>query len=312
MSAGQRLRGVVRRSVPRSARPLLRRARRRTRRVAYRIAQRRDPVSVGRGELVDAFGAAGLREGDGVYLQSAMSPFGRIEGGPATVVEALRDAVGEEGLIAMPAFPIVGGAQEYLSGDPVFDIRSTPSRMGAISEYFRRLPQTVRSLHPTHSACANGPGADELVAGHEEALTPFGEGAPFPRMVERGMHAIAFGTGVHVFTFYHSFEDLREGGYPLEVYLDQRYAVRCIDADGHPRTVTTPVHDPALAAVRIDNNPPVERRMRELLLEGGAMRSVRVGKGELLAIRAPDLMAELERLLRRGITIYEIELPTPA
>lgn len=309
MNAGRRLRRAAGRRVPRFARPALRRAQRARRRLSFRIAERRRPVNLDRRDVVEAFRAAGVREGDGVYLQSAMSRFGRIEGGPATVVGALREAVGEGGLIAMPAFPIVGGAREYLESDPVFDVRRTPSRMGAISEHFRTMPGVVRSMHPTHSVSADGPGAEELVAGHEEAPTPFGEGTPFPRMVERRVHAIAFGTGVHVFTFYHSFEDLREGGYPLKVYLDGRYYARCIDAAGREQIVSTPVHDPALAAVRIDNNPPLERRMQGLLMGSGAMRSVRLGKGELLAIRAPDLITELERLLARGITIYEVDLP---
>ncbi len=290
-------------------RPLLRRARRQQRRLGYRLRQRSDPVTVGRDDLLAAFRATGLREGDGVYLQSAMSRFGRIEGGPATVVGALEEVVGPEGLIAMPAFPIVGGAQEYLAGEPVFDLLRTPSRMGAISEHFRTTPGTLRSLHPTHSICARGPRAETIVAGHEHADTPFGHGTPFPRLIERGVRALAFGTGVHVFTFFHTFEDVRPGGFPLEVYLDRRYTVRCVNSEGVEHDVRTRVHDPALAAVRIDNHAALERRFQGLLLDGGLLRAERLGRGEILAITAPDLMEELERLLREGVTIYDIELP---
>ncbi len=264
---------------------------------------------VEKADVVAALRATGLQEGDGVYLQSAMSRFGRIEGGPATVVGALEEVVGPEGLIAMPAFPIVGGAQEYLASEPVFDLLRTPSRMGAVSEYFRGTPGTVRSLHATHSICARGPGADEIVDGHEHADTPFGHGTPFPRLIERDVRALAFGTGAHVFTFFHTFEDLRPGGFPLEVYLDRRYPVRCVDGEGCEHIVETRVHDPALAAVRIDNHPALERRLQGLLLDGSAMRSVRLGKGEILAITARDLMDELERLLEEGVTIYDVELP---
>jgi len=277
--------------------------------LGYRLRQRQDPVVVDRDDLISAFRATGLQEGDGVYLQSAMSRFGRIEGGPATVVAALEEVVGPQGLIAMPAFPIVGGAQEYLASVPVFDLLRTPSRMGAVSEHFRKTPGTVRSLHPTHSICARGPGADAIVAGHERADTPFGHGTPFPRLIERGVRALAFGTGAHVFTFFHTFEDVRPGGFPLDVYLDRRYPVHCVDGQGAELTVETRVHDPALAAVRIDNNPALERRFQALLLDGGALRSVRLGRGEILAITAPDLMGELERLLAEGVTIYDIDLP---
>ena len=289
----------------------MRRARRVQRRLRYRMGQRIEPVSVELEQVAGAFRALGIGRGESVYLQSAMSRFGRVEGGPATVVGALEEVVGADGLIAMPAFPIAGGAQEHLESDPVFDVRSTPSRMGAISEYFRTLPGTLRSLHPTHSISARGPGARELVEGHGRAPTAFGAGSPFPRMAEAGTWLVAFGTGVHVFTLYHTFEDTRPGGYPLKVYLDRPYTVRCIDEDGRECTVTTPVHDPELAARRIDNDPRVERRLHELLLGGGLMRSVRLGKGEVLAIRAPDLMSELERLLGQGVTIYDVPIPPP-
>lgn len=42
--------------------------------------------------------------------------------------------------------------------DPLFDARSTPSTTGAITEKFRLRPGTVRSIHPTFSVSARGPG----------------------------------------------------------------------------------------------------------------------------------------------------------
>jgi aminoglycoside N3'-acetyltransferase len=293
---------------PRPLVEALRGLKRRSRSARYRIEQRRRPVTVTKEDLAGAFRHLGLGAGDGVYMHSAMSKFGRIEGGPATVVAALDDVVGPNGLIAMPAFPVVGNAIDYLESDPVFDVRTTPSRVGAITEHFRRLPEAHRSLHPTHSVCARGPDAAELVAGHEEAPTPFGEGTPFKRMIERGMHQMAFGSGVHVFTLYHTFECIREGGYPLDLFSERTFSVRCIDAEGRERRVTTRVHDPAYSKVRIDNVPSLEAHMRRLLLESGRMRSTLVGKGEILLISIADLLAELESLLQRGITIYDVEL----
>ena len=86
-----------------------------------------------------------------------------------------------------------GPAIEHLASDPVFDVRSTPSRMGAISEAFRQAPGTLRSLHPTHSTCVRGPGADAIVAGHESAPAPFGDGTPFPRSQCRMLGVLADG-----------------------------------------------------------------------------------------------------------------------
>ena len=75
----------------------------------------------------------------------------------------------------MPAYSLTGPAIEHLAADPLFDPRTTPSRMGAISEGFRLSPGTIRSIHPSHSMAVRGRGAEEIVAGHRAAPTPFGE-----------------------------------------------------------------------------------------------------------------------------------------
>jgi aminoglycoside 3-N-acetyltransferase len=273
----------------------------------HRMRRRLNPVEVGRDQIADALRSAGLGEGDGVFFQSAMSPFGQIDGGAPTVLSALDDVVGGDALVAMPAFPFSGSVLEYLRGDPLFSVRSTPSAMGAVSERFRRLPDTQRSLHPTHSVSARGPGADSLVAGHELAATPFGEGTPFARMLERGMHQVWFGTDVHAFTLYHTFECLLGDRFPIRVFLDEPMSVRCEDADGRELRVDTLVHDPDVAGKRIRSQARQEVK-RELLAKG-VLRAVPLGSSEVLACAIPAMFTVLERLLdERGLTIYDIDL----
>ena len=296
------------RYVPRSVLPYLRKGKRSVRRLRYETRQRLQPVTVDRDAVVAALRETGLDSGDAVFFQSAMSSFGEILGGATTVVDALEEIVGEEGLLAMPAFPIVGGAVEYLSAKPVFDVRLTPSTMGAISERFRKLPRTVRSLHPTHSVSVRGPGAERLVAGHESAATPFGVGTPFAGLIERNAWQIWFGCGIAAFTTYHAFECLRPD-FPLPVFVEQPFSARCLDAEGREHIVETLVHDPLVSARRIDANPIIAARWRSLLLDQGVIRSVRLGRGEILSVQMRPLMAELERLLGKGITIYDLPVP---
>jgi aminoglycoside 3-N-acetyltransferase len=215
--------------------------------------------------------------------------------------------LGPDGLIAMPAFPLDRPALDYLHDDPVFDLRSTSSRMGVISERFRTSPGALRSLHPTHSVSARGPGAEELVAGHELAETPFGVGTPFTKLIDRGAHQVFFGSGVGALTMYHAFECLREPPYPIEVFWPQRIRARCVDAQGKEVVVPTLVHDPHVTVARIDSNPSVEAQVRERLI-GGGMRSVRLGRGEVLAEPLPRMLVQFEQMLDDGLTIYPPEL----
>jgi len=286
----------------------LRAARNRLRRLRYRVRQKAAPVTVTKDDLVRSLREVGLREGDGVFPHSSLSKFGEIEGGSATVLEALDEVLGPSGLIAMPAFPLVGGALEYLSTDPVFDVRSTPSTMGALTERFRTSAGAVRSLHPTHSVAARGPGAEELVAGHADAPTPFGEGTPFARMIERGMVQLWFGVGLRIFTLYHAFECLRPGGFPIDVFYERRIDARVIDEEGRERTVSTLVHDPVTAGRKDETREAI----RDHLVATGVLRTAKLGRGEVMAARMPELMAELETLLDRGITIYRIPIARSA
>jgi aminoglycoside N3'-acetyltransferase len=296
------------RRLPRPLRDRIRAGRRRYRSARYRIRERLRPTALGVGDVERALREAGLAEGDACFVQSAMSAFGSFEMGPDTVLEAIDRVVGPEGLVAMPAYPLTGPAIEHLAADPVFDVRSTPSRMGAISEVFRRRKGTRRSIHPTHSTAARGPGADEIVAGHEHAETPFGEGTPFPRIVARDALQLFFGCGTGAITMCHSFECTREPPFPLDVFADRRFDARCVDESGGELTVRTLVHNPALHPGRIDTNPRLQARFREAILDGGGT-SVVLGRGEIIAIRLSDLMEVFERLLAEGTTIYDVPLP---
>jgi aminoglycoside 3-N-acetyltransferase len=297
------------RRLPRPLRELIRKTLSRYRSARYRIRERVRPTSLSQADVEAALRECGLGEGDAAFLQAAMSAFGSFENGPATVVDALEAVVGREGLIAMPAYPLTGPAIEHLAADPVFDVRTTPSRMGAISEELRRRPGTERSLHPTHSTQARGPEAAGIMAGHEAAETPFGEGTPFPRIRDRNSLQLFFGCGTAAITMYHCFECVREPPFPLDVFAPGRLlSARCVNAEGEELTVRTLVHNPALHPGRIDSNPRLQARFREAILAGGG-RSVRLGHGEILAIRLPALFEVFERLVQEGTTIYDRELP---
>lgn len=298
------LRHRIREVLPAPVVAQLRRRRKDLRRLRHKLRERHAPVSLSQNDVVEALQAVGLSEGDGVFVHTSMSSFGTVEGGPATVIAAFEEVLGPRGLIAMPAFPLVGGSKEYLSTDPVFDVRTTPSRMGAVTEHFRNLPGVARSVHPTHSVTARGPGAEELVAGHADAETPFGEGTPFARMIERGLHQVWFGTGIRIFTLYHAFESLHPGGFPIDVFYERRFEARCVDEQGRERMVTTLVHDPVVASQK----NPTRAEMRRRLEESGVLRRAELGRGEVLAARMPELIDQLDGMLGRGLTIYDIEL----
>jgi aminoglycoside 3-N-acetyltransferase len=117
-------------------------------------------------DLVAQLKLMGIEEGDVVLVHSALSKMGFVNGGAKTVVESLVETLGLEGHLLMPTSTNNGRQLDFIQSNPVFDVLNSPSKMGAISEYFRKLPKVKRSLHPTESVACLGPDAEEFVHGH--------------------------------------------------------------------------------------------------------------------------------------------------
>ncbi len=135
-------------------------------------------------DLQRALVQLGVLSGDVLMVHSAFDRFLGFHGGPVDVIRALQQVVGPDGTLMMPTIPFQGTAVEYALGEPVFDARQTVSRMGLITEVFRRAPAVVRSVHPTHSVAVLGSQADAIIAGHELAGTPCGRLTPYAKLLD--------------------------------------------------------------------------------------------------------------------------------
>jgi aminoglycoside 3-N-acetyltransferase len=146
---------------------------------------------VGRAEIARDLRQLGLAAGDTMLVHSAMSWIGNVQGGAATVVDALLDAIGPGGTLAVPTFPFRGSMLAHVRGDPDFDVDETPSLMGAVTEEVRTRPGALRSLEPTHPVAALGPLAEFLVEDHVNADGSCDTHSPLYRLT----HVEAMGDG---------------------------------------------------------------------------------------------------------------------
>ena len=93
-------------------------------------------------ELVLNFKKLGLSKGDVLLVHSSYKSFGGIEGGPQTVIDAIRSILTDEGTLIVPTFNY-----DFCDGKP-FDIKKTPSKMGIISELVRTDSNSKRTFDP--------------------------------------------------------------------------------------------------------------------------------------------------------------------
>ena len=254
-------------------------------------------------DLEAAFRQVGLNAGDVVLVHSAMSGLGLVQGGADTIIQALLEVITSSGTLAMPTFTVRDSMLACVQSSEPFHVHSTPSRTGKLTETFRRYPNTVRSVHPTHSVVALGPLAAWLTADHHLCTTPFGDGSPFVRLIEVYGRIMCIGVEISYITSYHAFEDLTPD-FPEQVYLPETFSVPVVDAEGHRFTVETRAHDPQVSLRRIEKRPEVLSRVEEYLTHTDRLANVCLGKGRIYLVGAHELNEALGEMLRQGITIY--------
>ena len=191
-----------------------------------------DSVSI---ELTQAELGAGLanlgaRPTCHLMVHASLSAFGRIVGGAATVVTALREAAGKDGAVIVPSFRDAIRSEDYAMREcrAVCPQALCPSRepghTGVVGETVRQQPDALRSCHPTHSWVGVGGDARFLLEGHCQSPTPCGRESPFFRLIERDGLVLLLGVGVNSMTNIHAVEDARNVPYLSSIDPPRRHA----------------------------------------------------------------------------------------
>jgi aminoglycoside 3-N-acetyltransferase len=140
-------------------------------------------------DLVCTLEPLGLTKGSTVFVHSSWDSFYTFDGKASELIQALLQSVGNEGTLAMPAFPA--------DQDPrkVFDVKRIPSGGGYLTEIFRRSPNVKRSINLNHSVCGIGPNADYLLKDHHRSATSWDEFSPYYRLREVDATIVGLGVG---------------------------------------------------------------------------------------------------------------------
>lgn len=152
---------------------------------------------------------AGVRRGGTVLVHSSLKSLGHVPAGPETVILGMLQALGPEGTLLLPALSYA----TVHAANPVFDVRHTPSCVGAIPEHFRTRPGTLRSVSPTHSVCGVGLRARELLSSQQLDDTPCGPHSPFRALRDTGGQIVMLGCGLAPNTSMHGVEEVAEAPY---------------------------------------------------------------------------------------------------
>ncbi len=289
--------GSFRNAVKRLARKLLGRddvrgfVRKQKLRLAKRIYRRPVAIAELRQQLIDL----GVTRGRTVWIHSSWNEFYNVPLKPTEMIGLLRDLVGPNGTLAMPAFPI------DQNPDKVFLVDRAPTYTGMLCEIFRRNPEVKRSIHLNTSVCAVGPGADFLLRDHHRTMLPWGENTPFCRLAECDARMLGLGAGFEYMTLMHTAECLLYEEVPFfRQVFDGTIKYRWKRANGE-----TGEHE---YRRRIGDIRPL--RLRHYFFPDVCVEA-KISNLRILAGDAKPFIARAVELGRRGITMYIDPAPRP-
>lgn len=241
----------------------------------------------------------GIACGDTLLVHSSFDAFEGFQGKPSDVIRILQASVGSNGMVMMPTMAFTGSAVDEARSNAVFDVRRTPSRMGMITELFRRSEGVVRSVHPTHSIACWGEDADIVARDHHLSGTPCGRGTPFEALLLRDGKIVLLGTPIDVLTFYHHLEEIFEKDLPASPFTDEVFTLRSRTADGDIVMTRSRLYDPAMSR---------RRNLRKLvphLKKQAAWREGRVGRLGIVVLQVTGVAHAVREMNRRGIHCYD-------
>ena len=161
--------------------------------------------------------AMGVKEGMTIIVHSSLSSIGWVCGGPISVIDALLEAVGENGNIVMPSHtgdysdpiywcnpPVPESWHEIIKDEmPAFNTLTTPCRgMGIIAQTFISYEGLTRSNHPQVSFSAYGKDKKFITNNHslEYGLS---EKSPLARIYDLDGYVLLLGVPYENNTSFH-------------------------------------------------------------------------------------------------------------
>ncbi|HHX61061.1 MAG TPA: AAC(3) family N-acetyltransferase [Epulopiscium sp.] len=229
--------GIIRKIVPNSLRSRLKKA--------VRKASTFNKEKISLKELKDILThEMDIRKGDTIIVHSS---FGRlnVNATPEEVVELLKNIITSNGTIMMPYYP--GKGQDWLESDSVFNVKTTKSVMGILTNVFASSEDVLISHHPIKAVAIWGKDKELFCSSHSDSITPYDKKSPYYLGLKHGRY-IGLGLGIIKNTFVHSCQDVLESFDNNLIYNKTIYSGKLLTQDGELINVKTLCHDIGLSS----------------------------------------------------------------
>lgn len=153
-------------------------------------------------DIKEIFKNIGLKQTDTVLIHSSLKAIGPMEGNAQGMLKEFMEYF-KNGLLIFPTHTWATMKEDNM----IFDVDSTESCVGALTNIARKTKGFIRSLHPTHSVCAYGKKALEYTNYDLNATTPVGPKNCFGILKDYNAKILFLGAPLSKNTFIHSIEE---------------------------------------------------------------------------------------------------------
>jgi len=246
--------------------------------------------------LIIGFKNIGFKKGDVVLVHSSFKSFGGVKGGPQTVVDALVDVVGKEGTIIFPNFNF-----DFSTYGTTWDIRTTPSHMGIISEFARKDNRSRKVFHPFYSFSIIGKHANELVKNRYKG--GYSKESVFHKLLELDGKIIHIDKIYKGTTFFHHIEEMIQVDYKFF----KEFSGFVIDENGNKSKDTFELHVRDLERGVVTDVTKISK----ILEKEGVMKKDKIGEAIVWHMKAKDVFqCTVDAMKKDPRILYKIIKPT--
>ncbi len=166
-------------------------------------------------QIETIFKKQGIKKGDTIMVHSSLSA---IDAGAEELVRFLLDYIGEDGNVMMPTHPNLKRIKEIL----IYDVQQSKSRVGYLTEFFRKCKGVNRSLHPFSSVAVWGKDQDWILMNNltNNNPLPHGENSPYHKLSLLKGTVVCIGvTAKNRATIKHCAEELMDRDFPVKNFF---------------------------------------------------------------------------------------------
>ncbi|MDE7263844.1 MAG: AAC(3) family N-acetyltransferase [Anaeroplasmataceae bacterium] len=229
---------------------------------------------------------------DTLMLHSSLKSFGAVEG--RDILQAFKEYF-KDGLVILPTHTWNTITKD---GD-IFDVNSTPSCVGALTNLALQDSEFKRSCHPTHSVCAYGKAKDIYLKQDENQLTPVSPTGCFGSLWKWDAKILFMGAPLSKNTFIHSVEE--------EMDVPDRFTEKIFHFISKSGTNAFDFYMPRHYSSKRDHLSENYAKLLPHFLKYNIAKEIYIGNSKTIVLDARKCYHYVKYLLEKNIHIFDDE-----